>query len=628
MLPFASTVEALPNPKKVIVMVSDSMRQDLMVDYASQGLMPSYQRILDKGVVGQNGMIPNVIANTGPGWTSLITGATPAATGVTNNTFHNNTQPFSSYGVSAWGYGVNQAETLAAKADAEGISVAALGWQALDTSSVPNGVVVDSYPDWLTGRGVVSNYEFPLSWTNAISVNPTLANDKVTLVDATGWTNTPNSYSTAQEASFSIADFSWSPVLNYQVFIYDSTNDSTVNYDRVIVSRTKDATDTVTDLAAGEWSNTIPETVNDYLGNPNEGGLYMKLINLEPDLSEFRLYHTQVTRIRAFPQTLEDDLASQFDALIPSDYSPYLLGLIDVETFVEQNTMTALLLGTEIYPYVVDEHNPDLVLMGNEWTDMSHHRFNGFCDPTSDVYNPATGDQYCDYIKGSYQTSDAMLDAVWDEMGNANVFVTSDHGVTSSSKAINANYVLELAGLYNSSDLSQSQAVAYIAGGAAQVYINLEGRNPGGIVAPEDYATVRQQVVDAFDNLGTDKIERIVLKEDTVAIPTALGQTYNMLNEDTTGDVVIFSKSPYQFDAATPGQIIGDAPIYGQHGYVPNGDLDRYAVFAAYGPRIKRQKKNESAPIVTIIDIAPTVAELLGIDAPAQSEGRILPILK
>lgn len=611
---------------KVLVLVSDGMRQDLMEQYAGQGKMPAYKELMDEGVTGMNGMIPNVPPNTGPGWTSLITGAPPSVTGVTNNTFHDNTRPFSAFGVSAWAAGINNAQTLAKTADDQGLKVAALGWQAFDTTSVPHGVVVEYFPDWLTGRGIVANYNVTLNWTNILSPGPTLANNVVTLTDATGWTNVPQSYSPAKETVFSMNNFSAQPVLTYNVYIFDNSDDGVVNYKKALVSSSKNGDNQVAKLGEGKWSDSIPVTVNDFTGTPQAGGFYLKVIDLKEDLSKFRMFFSQVTRIRAVPQALEDDLAARFDAIMPSDFSPYILGLIDADTFVEQHTMATKLLGKKIYPYVIRQNNPDLALVGIEWTDQNQHRFTSRCFPGTEFYDAATAPQFCDYIKDAYKVVDSVLEKLVEEMGHdTNVFVTSDHGFSLTGKAINAGYVLQQAGLFNPASYPTSKAVAYIAGGTAQVYVNLQGRNPGGVVAPEDYETVRAQIIQAFNNLGTDKIEQVLLKEQTAAIPTALGQTYNMLHPDRTGDVVVFSKPPYQFDAPTAGQFTSNAPIYGQHGFVPNGELDRYATFAAAGPKIK---DTHVKPVVTVLDLAPTVAAVLGINPPAQSQGVVLDILK
>ncbi len=621
---FKTPVAATASPK-VLVFVSDGLRQDLVLQYIEDGSMPSYKKLLNHGVSGQNGMIPNVPANTGPSWTTLLTGASPAITGVTNNTFHDNTLPFSPFGVSAWAAGVNQAETLAKTADNQGKIVAALGWQAFDTTSVPHGVVVEYFPDWLTGRGIVANYAVPLSWTNILSPNLTLANNQVTLANASGWTHVPNSHSPAKETTFSMFNFSGVAALTYNIYIFDNTDDSTVNYNKIIVSATKDGDNEVAKLTKGKWSDSIPVTVNDFSGTPQAGGFYLKLIDLESDLSKFRIYYSQVTRIRAVPQALENTLVAQFGAVMPSDFSPFILGLIDADTFVEQHLMAAKLLGKHIYPYVLATYNPDLALVGVELTDQIQHRFTSRCFPGTSSYDPVTAPVYCDYIKQAYEGADNMLKHLSNEMEDADVFVTSDHGFSLTNKAINANFVLQQAGLFNPGSFSTSKAVAYIAGGTAQIYINLIGRNPGGVVPAVDYESTRAQIVQLFENLGTDKIEQVLLKEETAAIPTVLGQTYNMLNTNRTGDVVVFSKPPYQFDAASAGQVISDAPIYGQHGFVPNGDLDRYATFLAAGPSIE---ESDVKPVVTALDLAPTVAEILGINPPAQSQGVVLDILQ
>jgi len=602
----------------VLVFVSDGMRQDLLKEFVAEGALPTYQYIFSTGVVGVKGMVPTIASNTGPGWTSLMTGAHPSRTGVTNNTFHDNTLPFQLFGVSAWAAGVNQAQTLVEQAQSAGKNVAVFAWQAFDYTILDGGVFVDYYPDWFTGRGIVANYNVPLQWTHILSPGFFLANNQVTLADASGWVNIDPSYSPAQETSFTVPSF-YGPIFNYYVYISDSSDDGITNYDRVTIAPTKDGQDVVATLGAGEWSESVDV---DVIGM--QGSLYFKLIDLEEDLSKFRLYFTPATRFRALPDSLEDYLVENFDPIMPIDYSPYILGLVDEQTFMEQHLQATAILGEEIYPYIIRTYQPDLVLAGNEPTDAITHRFLALATPGTEVYDPDRGPVFRDYIRQAYQSSDRMLNAMWAEMPGANVIVTSDHGFSNTWMAINASYILETLGLYIPGNPAGSKAVPYIAGGTAQIYINLQGRNPGGIVPPESYETVRQQIVQAFQNLGPEVIEKVLLKEDTASIRTATGLSVHYLHPDRTGDVVVFSAPPYQFDAPTAGQVLAPAPIYGQHGFVPTGDVDRYAVFAAAGPNIRKG----NVPRVTAFDVAPTAAYLLGIPAPVDSEGVILKITK
>ena len=47
-----------------------------------------------------------------------------------------------------------------------------------------------------------------------------------------------------------------------------------------------------------------------------------------------------------------------------------------------------------------------------------------------------------------------------------------------------------------------TKAKACYAGGTAQIYVNLVGRDPGGVVPAADYETVRNQIIAAFQNLA------------------------------------------------------------------------------------------------------------------------------
>ena len=223
----------------VLVFVSDGMRQDFMKEFVKEGKMPAYERLLKFGVDSGVGMIPPVPPNSGVAWTTLGTGASPSVSGITGNSFHDNTRPFTPDGTSAWATGANRAETIGATAEKAGLKVAVLGWQTFDKSTLTKGVVVEPGPRWLTARGVVANYDVPLLYTEAREpLNEFLTLDKIQLHDAEGWVNVPPSFSRAREAAFSLKCIVCSEpyALKYNVFIFDSTNDDVTNYDQVLVS--------------------------------------------------------------------------------------------------------------------------------------------------------------------------------------------------------------------------------------------------------------------------------------------------------------------------------------------------------------------------------------------------------
>ena len=73
-----------------------------------------------------------------------------------------------------------------------------------------------------------------------------------------------------------------------------------------------------------------------------------------------------------------------------------------------------------------------------------------------------------------------------------------------------------------------------------------------------------------------------------------------MAHPTRTGDLVVFSSPPYQFDAATPGTLIARSAFFGQHGYVPDvknlrGNTNMRATFLAGGDAIRARRRAQGA---------------------------------
>ena len=121
---------------------------------------------------------------------------------------------------------------------------------------------------------------------------------------------------------------------------------------------------------------------------------------------------------------------------------------------------------------------------------------------------------------------------------------------------------------------------------------------------------------------GWDVIDRAFTKAEARRIPTGSGGTTDMAHPTRTGDLVVFSAPPYQYDAATPGTLIARSAFFGQHGYVPDvqdlrSNTNMRATFLAGGKAIEDGVVRN----VRSIDLAPTAAFLLGIPAPQHSQG-------
>ena len=185
------------------------------------------------------------------------------------------------------------------------------------------------------------------------------------------------------------------------------------------------------------------------------------------------------------------------------------------------------------------------------------------------------------------------------------------------------------------------KAKACWAGGAVQIYLNLAGRDPAGggfqqVAAGDEAATVAQ-IKAAFLALtdpndwthdgqpeGWKVIDRAFTKAEARYIPNGPGSTADMAHPTRTGDLVVFAYPPYQFDAATPGTLVARSHFFGQHGYVPDvqdlaANVNMRATFLAGGEASPRARS--TAP--RTIDLAPTIAYILGIPEPQQSQGAV-----
>ena len=392
-------------------------------------------------------------------------------------------------------------------------------------------------------------------------------------------------------------------------YIFDSTNDGAVNYDKVLFSPTKDGADAVATLAEGQWADVKVAIV----GGANAGktaGMLLRVEELSADLSRVRLFHTSVTRaIASWPTwagepgytDFEEYVAAEFPTSTAADYAILEAGITSEETYVEQGLYWAE-AHHPLLKYIVKTYKPDLLLAGYPITDEFQHQFLGLVSPKliGGAPNPAYDDVEVDgvkdgrvaaregFLRTAYEEADATLTLARQLMGtNPTTFVSSDHGFAPQFLAVDASKVLVDLGLLSKPQTSNcrpatgetiGKAKACWAGGAVQVYLNVAGRDPAGgglqqVAAAEVDATVAQ-IKAAFLALtdpndwtrdgnaeGWKVIDRAFTKAEARYIPNGPGSTADMAHPTRTGDLVVFSYPPYQFDAAAPGTLVSLVPL-------------------------------------------------------------------
>ncbi len=163
---------------------------------------------------------------------------------------------------------------------------------------------------------------------------------------------------------------------------------------------------------------------------------------------------------------------------------------------------------------------------------------------------------------------------------------------------------------FNSVDWSRT--VAYSMGHVGQVYLNVQGRQPNGIVPASEYQTVRQQVIQVLQGLkdvnGRSLVTQIIPNEDTYHGPYASNgpdlhlilDNYNMIA------CPLFATEGKVFS----NQIRGDSGCHRAEG-----------ILIAHGPAFKQ---GFTIPPANILDLAPTLLHLLGQPVPQIMDGQVL----
>jgi predicted AlkP superfamily phosphohydrolase/phosphomutase len=157
-----------------------------------------------------------------------------------------------------------------------------------------------------------------------------------------------------------------------------------------------------------------------------------------------------------------------------------------------------------------------------------------------------------------------------------------------------------------------SRTVAYSMGHVGQIYLNLAGREPQGLVRPADYETTLNSVIQVMQELrdqdGRSMITRLVPRTAVYHGPFA----------DRGPDLHV-EMDHHRWIAfplfATDGrlltqQIRGDSGCHRQHG-----------LFLAMGPGIRR---GETLTGAHIMDLAPTILHLVGLPVQSGMDGRVL----
>jgi len=353
--------------------------------------------------------------------------------------------------------------------------------------------------------------------------------------------------------------------------------------------------------------------------------LYMTPINIDPEhpalpISHPRYYGTYLAKLLGRFSTL--GLAEDTWALNER--------VLDEEGFLEQ----AYLIHAERERQLFDalaKTRSGVVVCVFDATDRVQHMFYRYTDPDPRADRPGDRDRYAHVVEELYRKMDEMLGRVRAHVDERTVLmVVSDHGFASFRRGVNLNAWLEREG-YLALKPGASGASEYLrdvdwtntrayAVGLAGLYINQRGREAQGIVKRgEESQQLKQEIAAKLEALRDPDGNRVVVRE-----AVDVSARFNGPHLDQSPDLIVGYADGYRvsWEAAVgkvAGEVIADNPKSW------SGD---HCVDPGLVPGVLFCNRSVAADAPSIVDIAPTMLELYGIEVPRHMEGRLLGIAR
>ena len=261
----------------------------------------------------------------------------------------------------------------------------------------------------------------------------------------------------------------------------------------------------------------------------------------------------------------------------------------DVDNFSSRNIVLRDRIWTDAAAHIIKAHTPNLMMFHLLSLDSMQHR-----------YGPDTL-----AAQETMAHLDAQVADIVEAVRSAGILeqttfvIVSDHGFKRVKRLINPNVALAKAGLVQVTDGKATRADAWIVpeGGSALAYVTVPDADGSKL------AQLKRAVADL------EGVERVVEPGDYASYGLPLPNV-----SDQMGPLFITAKAGYAFTANLGDAVVTDATegSFGAHGYVAS-DPELGAIFIASGRGIRAGGTLET---MRNVDVAPTLARLLGVDLP------------
>lgn len=605
-----------------VVMISLDGTPDYLVDqYLNSGVLPAngaFAKMKKLGAYAET-MYPVNVASTGPSHIAIFTGASPSKTGIVGNRFRRKDQLWDQPSLSAFKQSVNT-ETIFQAAMRQGKKVMVLGAVSVDNLAPERKVdYMHMYP----------NIEGP---SLLLELVPNISEIKIgekyfklLKVDSLS----------GSQPVFEVTGKLKIPLYIYQTDSLDIVANRMQPVKQIIIDTDADLRNGfAASLSGSSWSTIVViDKEKQYVSS-------FRILNTDAAHRNVRLFMSAPAEVYGYPDGFLQHL-QQTCGYWPGEPEniKQTSGLISEDIWFEQVDRLA-------------QYFRDLILSGmkgNQWDllfgyfstlDDVQHRYTlsnkRQLDYTAE--NGSRPSRYALLIERYFQKVDQyLLEIINAAPKGTNFVIFSDHGMIPVHTTVLLNNYMERSGF----TVSRKEVKSFSSGTSAHIYINPSLIGLGE--RPIYIKRLAQRLLMLRDSVTGEPVFNLVADQEEQ-------KKLGLYNTEFSGDLFVSCKAGYSLS----DRFLTDVPVMVQNSFDPvliqqqtqtvrnflvNGTMNEtgravhgnvatvregQSIFYAMGPDIPRKKLGK----IFSLQIAPTVADLLGISPPVDAEMKGLAIKK
>jgi len=612
---------------KILLIGIDQSIPYLINKFLDEEILPNIANLINTGIHGEAYSCPP--CDTPTNWTTIATGATTAEHGVTSFYMHLPGEPLDI------GMKHRSRTQLSRNCKAEYI------WNVAQNNGLTPFVM--NYPSGWPGvfkKGAMSLYSWSIPESLPRMIQPSFK-VKLNLEQKSSRINKFKLNSTTLSAKLSIIKQINEQEIVIKIDFYE------INGNSQIAIELDDHIEYLEFKSQG-WSQWISININTI------NGLLpcifrLKILKIDKHKNKMETECSALYNLKGWtnPEFLAEKLIKNvFEYNLPEEHDVEFMIYGSMKKFLRSAREESKTLARSVI-YTQKELNWDLCYFHYHPLDTINHSSLAFLYDRSPLYNEEKAGKTLENVRLAYKIVDEMVGDLINGCVNDHTIVifVSDHGAMPIWKIVNIPLVFSKAGLiqynWNSNEkkyiIDWKNSVAFPYMDPPFVWVNLENRDPQGIVKEKEYEEIRDKIIDILykikDPETNERIIQLALKREEAS-------EYG-LNGDRIGDVIYFLKPSYglfdgdlsSLDSSSITKRVFKGPIcdssrifFGAHSYyLPKAKLGDYSISVPLiinGPGIKKGFTIEKK--VELLDLAPTIAHILKIPEPGNCQGSVL----